>query len=231
MSIRIASRFARCPPASRPWRPTSPDAATLTVSALQSLFGELEGNAGAGGGFEEEIDDGLAAERRDLLDGALADFLERLGGVEDQRIWSALAIRARSGPCRGSASFSAPAPARRRRGRPARSTNTSTRSSGAALTALPTMSAWIGSSRPPRSISTQSSDAPRPAEVGALVQRGADGAAGVEHVVHDHDRRPSRSGSCVSTDDGAGTDGLEVVAIERDVELAAGNIIAFGVDR
>src|ERR1051325_1746971 len=50
----------------------------------QALLGELERDPGPGGGLEEEIDDGLAAERRHLLDGALADFLERLGGVEDE---------------------------------------------------------------------------------------------------------------------------------------------------
>src|SRR5438034_1303876 len=34
--------------------------------------------------FEEQIDDGLAAERRDFLDGPLGDFLEGLGGIEDE---------------------------------------------------------------------------------------------------------------------------------------------------
>src|SRR3989454_3326996 len=36
------------------------------------------------GRFEEQIDDGLAAERRDLLDGPLGDFLEGLGSIEDE---------------------------------------------------------------------------------------------------------------------------------------------------
>src|SRR5438477_446302 len=78
MSIRIASRL-RDPGGYR-------GAALGDVHRVgaQALLGELERDPGPGGGLEEEIDDGLAAERRHLLDGALADFLERLGGVEDE---------------------------------------------------------------------------------------------------------------------------------------------------
>ncbi len=34
--------------------------------------------------LEEEVDDRAAAKRRELLDAALVDLLERLGGVEDE---------------------------------------------------------------------------------------------------------------------------------------------------
>ncbi len=36
-------------------------------------------------GLEEEVDDGAAAQRRQLLDAALVDLLEGVRGVEDQR--------------------------------------------------------------------------------------------------------------------------------------------------
>src|SRR5213594_969301 len=50
----------------------------------EALFRELERDAGARGGFEEQVDYGLAAERRDFLDRPLGDFLEGLGGIEDE---------------------------------------------------------------------------------------------------------------------------------------------------
>ena len=50
----------------------------------QPLLGELEGDAGARGCFEKEIDDGFAAERRDFLDRPLGDFLERLRRIENE---------------------------------------------------------------------------------------------------------------------------------------------------
>src|SRR2546422_9658388 len=50
----------------------------------EALFGELEGDASAGGRFEEEIDDRLAAQRGDLLDDTLRHLLEGLRGVEDE---------------------------------------------------------------------------------------------------------------------------------------------------
>ena len=50
----------------------------------QALLGDLERRAGARARLEEQVDDGAAAQRRHLLDGAPADFLHRLGGVEDE---------------------------------------------------------------------------------------------------------------------------------------------------
>src|SRR5258708_31896020 len=50
----------------------------------KSLLGELEGDARARRCFEEEIDDRGSAQRRNLLDRALADLLERLGSIEDE---------------------------------------------------------------------------------------------------------------------------------------------------
>src|SRR5213594_1698883 len=120
----------------------------------ESFLGELEGDAGAGGGFEEEVDDRLAAERRDLLDGTLRHLLERLRGIEDEadlirgEVLEPHQVLAEGGhlspPCTSSTSS-----------RPSSScTSTSTRSPRSTFTCLPTTSGWIGSSRPPRSTST-----------------------------------------------------------------------------
>jgi hypothetical protein len=49
----------------------------------EALGGEFEADAGAGGGFDEEVDDSLAAEGGDFFDGAFADGFEGAGGVED----------------------------------------------------------------------------------------------------------------------------------------------------
>src|SRR5690606_28156386 len=49
----------------------------------EPLLGELEGHSRPGRGLEEEVDNGLASQYRDLLDGPFADLLEGLGGVED----------------------------------------------------------------------------------------------------------------------------------------------------
>ena len=50
----------------------------------QTLGCELERRAGPRAGLEEEIDHGLAAQRRDLLDITAGNFFERIGGLEDQ---------------------------------------------------------------------------------------------------------------------------------------------------
>src|SRR6185312_2716030 len=50
----------------------------------EALLRQLEGDAGARRGLEEEVDDRLAAKDGDLLDRALADLLEGLGGIQDR---------------------------------------------------------------------------------------------------------------------------------------------------
>src|SRR5262249_43262086 len=122
----------------------------------QALFGELERDARPRARLEEEVDDRLSAERGHLLDRALADLLERFGGVEDEsdliggggvrapevladrRCHTSPFMRTTNTPSLPSSSC----------------TMTSTRSPGATLIFLPTTSGWIGSSRPPRSTRT-----------------------------------------------------------------------------
>ena len=61
----------------------------------------------------------------------------------------------------------------------------------------------------------------RPAEVRELVESGAHSAAGVEHVVDDHDVLAVEIPRQIrGTDDRARSDRLQIVAIERDVERA-----------
>src|SRR5438128_11991935 len=67
-------------------------------------------------------------------------------------------------------------------------------------------------------------DALGASEVGQLVERGPHGAAGVEHVVHDHDvlvREVARDAGLA--DHGLRAHSLEVVAVQGDVEGAAGD--------
>ena len=51
----------------------------------QALGGDLEGGAGARGVLEEQVEDRLAAQQRDLLHLALGHADEGFGGVEDVR--------------------------------------------------------------------------------------------------------------------------------------------------
>src|SRR5690606_3130350 len=126
------------------------------------LLGELEADARPGRRLEEQIDDRLAAEHRDLLDAPLRDLLEGLGGIEnagdllpsekletDQVLAEGQRRVAHRPPARGSTSSTPSCPS-------SSGTSTSTRWCGSAWTVRPTMSGWIGSSRPPRSTSTQS---------------------------------------------------------------------------
>src|SRR5438477_485132 len=77
-------------------------------------------------------------------------------------------------------------------------------------------------------------DAPWPPEVRQLVERGADGAAGVQHVVDDdHVLAVDVHRDSGRPDHRPRTHGLEVVAVERDVERALRNVdlFAFGDPR
>ena len=64
-------------------------------------------------------------------------------------------------------------------------------------------------------------DARRAAEVDELVEGGADGAPGEEHVVHEHHGAPvDREEDVGALGDGLGGEAREVVPVERDVEGA-----------
>ena len=109
MSIRIASRFRAVSTSVSPLETDEPAVGHVHRVGAQPLLGELERDARAGGGLEEQVDDGLAAERRHLLDRPLAHFLERLGRVEDEPdLVGAQRLEARRGPCRGSGRSSQP---------------------------------------------------------------------------------------------------------------------------
>ena len=226
MSIRIASRFRAVSTSVSPLLTLEPDDGDVHRVGREALLGELERDARARRRLEEQVHDRRAAQRRDLLDRPLADLLERLRGVEDEANLIAREVLETeqilperphhdlSAAATITASFSSSS-----------DTKTSTRSPAATSTVLPTTSGWMGSSRPPRSIRTAKRYSLWPAEVGQLVERGAHGAARVEHVVDDDDvlavDRPREVGR---PDDGARPDRLQVVAVERDVERAARHV-------
>ena len=84
MSIRIASRFRAVSTSVSPFDTLDPDAATLTVSAdsrFSANSNEMRVRVDASKNRLTIVD---AAQRRHFLDRALADLLERLGGVENE---------------------------------------------------------------------------------------------------------------------------------------------------
>src|SRR6185437_13854332 len=193
----------------------------------QALLGELEGDTRASRRFEEEIDDGLAAERGHFLDGALADFLERFGGVENETdLPGSERLEREQVLAEGFAHASFLERTTTTASLPSSSrTITSTRSPFATVRVLPTMSARMGSSRPPRSTSTASAmRAGRPKS--ASSSSAARMVRPVEHVIHDHQVLavdvPRNVGGA---NDGAWPDRLQIVAIERDVERTARNVL------
>ena len=50
----------------------------------EALFGEFKGDPGAGAGFDEEVDDGFAAQGGNFFHVPLRNLLELLGGVEEE---------------------------------------------------------------------------------------------------------------------------------------------------
>ena len=98
---------------------------------------------------------------------------------------------------------------------------TSTISVSLVSTVRPTKLASTGSSRCPRSISTQSRMRRGPAEIEKAVHRRTNRAAGVENVVHDHEVAAVHGEIDVcGLNDRLRAYGREVVAVERDVQRA-----------
>src|SRR5260370_32251279 len=75
------------------------------------------------------------------------------------------------------------------------------------------------------------SDSPGPSKVGQLVECGANRAARVQHVVDDDDALAfDVDRNLRGPDDAARTDGLKVVAVQRDVARAAMDLAMHSVD-
>src|SRR4051812_32201440 len=119
----------------------------------EALGGEFERDARAGGGVDEKINDGFAAEGRDFFYGAFADRFKLFGGIErEDNFFGAQRLDIEKmfsvpGHARSRATESSPPSSRQR---------TTIRSSREVVTFLPTKSALMGSSRCPRSIRTAS---------------------------------------------------------------------------
>ena len=202
-----------------PLETLEPLAEKLMTSAREPLGGRLEGDAGAGRVLEEEVDDGLAAQRRQLLDLALLRVGHVLGDVEDAR-----------GRPRGSRSSVASRCLMRR---PrcdlvdgvlavaiVSSSRTLTRSRGELGRFLPTKSGRIGSSRWPRSTSTARRTTRGPADVlsassAARMLRPENSTSSTSTTT-----LPSMPPAGAASAAGCGWVLGEVVAVHRDVERA-----------
>ena len=201
----------------------------------QALFGQLERRARARRGLDEEVDDRLAAQRRDLLDLARADLGEALRGVEDQR--DLLRRRARAMPSRCGlrsliAGASPPAP-RRARAAQQHAPRPRRRSPAAAPRPCSHRGRRRSSRRSRRGSAARGardrrarragSRAGRPRSISA-VERRADRAPGEQHVVDEHDARRRRRSKGISVWRSTGWSAIErqVVAVQVDVEDAGG---------
>ena len=83
MSIRIASRFRAVSTSVSPLETDEPTAPMFTVSAASLFSANSKEMRGARGGLEEEVDDRLAPQNRDLLDLPLGHLLEGLRRIEN----------------------------------------------------------------------------------------------------------------------------------------------------
>ena len=148
-------------------------------------------------------------------------------------ICSALRSSRPTGPCRasGPVTHSSGGPmARRRLARPARGTRTSTRWSAELDAVARRCRAGSGAHAAPVDQDARG-DARGGAQVVELVEGRADGPPRVQHVVDDHHRPAFEIGKHRLGHDRAGADRLQVIAIEGDVEFAAGDGDAFsGLD-
>ena len=83
MSGDIASRLSAVSASVSPLTTLEVPIAMLSVSALR-LLGDLERRPRPRAGLIEQVDDRLASQRRHLLDRPGADFLHRLGSIQDE---------------------------------------------------------------------------------------------------------------------------------------------------
>ena len=85
MSGDIASRLSAVSASVSPFTTLEVRDGDVQRVGAQALLGDLERGARARARLEEQVDHGLAAQRRHLLDRPRADLLHRLGGVEHER--------------------------------------------------------------------------------------------------------------------------------------------------
>ena len=182
-SAPIASRVSAVSLRTRPCDTLEPLAEKLMTSAREPLGGRLEGDPGAGGVLEEQVDDGAAAQRRQLLDrpvgerrasprrcpgSAAASSRVRSRGAEQVLLHGPPSIVTASAP----------------------SCSSSRTATFSASEVGQVLADEVGADRQLAVAAVDQDREPdrlRAAEVVERVQRGADGAAGVEHVVDQHD--------------------------------------------
>ena len=224
MSIRIASRFRAVSTRVSPLLTEVPALATLTVSA-QSRFSanskEIRVRVEAS---KKRLTMVLPRSAGTFLIAPLAHFLERLGRVEDeldllaaQRLEpdQVLAERGALMDALTSSTASRPSSSETQHVHPV------ARAGGHLVPDDVGLDRQLAAAAVDQDAEQ---DPARTPEVGELVERGPHGAAGVEHIVHDDDGLAVEVGEAGLADHRPGADGLEIVSVERDVELAAGDL-------
>ena len=192
------------------------------TSATERLGRELEARARAGRRLVEEVEHAPAAQRGDLLDLALGDLGERLRAVEDALDAGAVEILDREQVPHACASW-----------RLVMVTSSVAVELGDvhvdALGAVgrEVLADVVGADRQLAVAAVGQHgelDARRAAVVEQRLDRGAHGAAGVEHVVDEHDRVVLEPERQVAGADLGRLARVEVVAVEGDVDVAGGEL-------
>ena len=221
MSGDIASMFIAVSASVSPFSTLDDGDGDVQRVGAQPLLGNLERRARPRARLVEQVDDGLAAQRRHFLDRPLADLAHRFGGVEDRgRSRRATDRRCRADPSSfldlhfvaavGLRQVHLHALRQRRR---------------------QVLADVVGLDRQLAVAAVDQHDELnrlRPAELDQRVERRANRPAGVEHVVDQQDPLVvDRERNLGAADDRLRADGVahQVVAIERDVERAGRHVV------
>ena len=195
----------------------------------EALGGEVEGARGAGARLVEERDDGAAAQGRHLLDVAAADLGEALGAIEDRLDFLARELLDREQVLHRLTSIGARLGDRH----PVCAVDLLEADVDPLLAGGRQVLADVVGADRQLAVAAVAEDRQlhplRTAVVEERLDRGADGAAGVEDVVDEDDRALAEVEVDVGgVDDGlrAGCLGADVVAVEGDVEVADRQVAA-----
>src|SRR2546426_6079602 len=225
MSIRIASRFFAVSTSVSPFCTALPDAATFTVSADRRFSANSKEMRVRVEASKNRLTIVLPRSAGTFLMGRSDPSLNGSAVSRMRRIWSGERL---SSPTRSLPSGAvtpglpgAPSPPRRVRRAPAPARPPARH--GPLSPACRRRRAG-SAARDRRGRRARTGRSLRASEVRELVEGGPHGAAGIQHIVHDHDVFAGEvAWNTGLADHGLRADGLEVVAIQRDVEGAAGN--------
>ena len=243
MSGRIASRFIAVSASVSPFTTLDVAIAMFSVSAL-SRFSAISNEVRVRVlGSKKRLTTVLPRKRRHLLDGARGDLFHRVGGVEHQRDLVGQQIRDAEQilrPQRGHRRLLIHVVNRRAHTVASCCNTTSscpsvswsrtrTLSSGVRRQVLPDVVRLDGQLAVPAIDEHDQLNRLRPPEIDQRVERRPRRPARVEHVVHEQDLLVvDRERDLGAADERLRADGVphQVVAIERDVERAGGNVVS-----